>query len=256
MKTLFAFVKKEWMDLVRSGRLMILAILFVLLGILSPAIAKLTPWMMESMGSAMADTGLVIGAVRVDAMTSWTQFFKNIPIGLIAFVLIQSSIFTKEYQSGTLVLVLTKGLDRFKVVLAKCGVVTLLWTVGYWLCFGITWFYTGYYWDNSIVRNLGAAVLNWWLFGLWVVEAMVLFSTICRNNTGVLMGAGGVVVVSYMLSMVAKVAPYLPTKLMDGNSLMTGAATPADYREAVVIVAVMTVAFVVASIPVMNKRRI
>lgn len=56
MKTLFAFAKKEWMDLVRSGRLMILAILFVLLGILGPAITKLTPWMMESMADSMADT--------------------------------------------------------------------------------------------------------------------------------------------------------------------------------------------------------
>ena len=119
MKTLFAFVKKEWMDLVRSGRLMILAILFVLLGILSPAIAKLTPWMMESMGSAMADTGLVISAVRVDAMTSWTQFFKNIPMALIAFVLMTGGTFTKEYESGTLVLMLTRGLARYKVVLAK-----------------------------------------------------------------------------------------------------------------------------------------
>lgn len=256
MKTLFAFAKKEWMDLVRSGRLMILAILFVLLGILGPAITKLTPWMMESMADSMADTGLVISAVRVDALTSWTQFFKNAPIGLIAFVLIQSSIFTKEYQSGTLVLVLTKGLDRFKVVLAKCGIVTMLWTVCYWACFGITWVYTDYYWDNSIISNLGAAALNWWLFGLWIVGAMVLFSTICRNNTGVLMGVGGVVVGSYMLGLVPKVEPYLPTKLMDGTSLMTGAATPADYREAVVIVAVMTVAFVVASIPVMNKRHI
>lgn len=256
MKTLFAFAKKEWMDLVRSGRLMILTILFVLLGILSPAIAKLTPWMMESMADAMADTGLVISAVRVDALTSWTQFFKNVPMGLIAFVLIQSSIFTKEYQSGTLVLVLTKGLDRFKVVLAKCGIVTLLWTVCYWACFGITWVYTDYFWDNGIVNNLAVAALNWWLFGLWVVEAMVLFSTICRSNTGVLMGVGGVVVGSYMLSMVPKVAPYLPTKLMDSAGLMTGAATPADSWEAVVIVAVMTVAFVVASIPVMNKRRI
>lgn len=256
MKTLFAFAKKEWMDLVRSGRLMILAILFVLLGILGPAIAKLTPWMMESMGDSMADTGLVISAVRVDALTSWTQFFKNAPIGLIAFVLIQSNIFTKEYQSGTLVLVLTKGLDRFKVVLAKCGIVTMLWTVCYWACFGITWVYTDYYWDNSIISNLGVAALNWWLFGLWIVEAMVLFSTICRNNTGVLMGVGGVTVGSYMLGLVPKVKPYLPTKLMDGTSLMTGAATPADYREAVVIVAVMIVAFVIASIPVMNKRRI
>ena len=39
--------------------------------------------------------------------------------GLIAFVLLQSSIFTREYTSGTLTLSLTKGLARYKVVLSK-----------------------------------------------------------------------------------------------------------------------------------------
>ena len=45
MKSLIAFIKKEWMEQVRSGRLLILLILFTLFGIMNPAIAKLTPWM-------------------------------------------------------------------------------------------------------------------------------------------------------------------------------------------------------------------
>lgn len=256
MKALFAFAKKEWMDLVRSGRLVVLTILFILLGITSPAIAKLTPWIMERMEEAMADTSLVVSAVRVDALTSWTQFFKNMPMGLIVFVLTQSNIFTKEYQSGTLVLALTKGLARYQVFLAKCGTVTLLWSACYWACFGITLGYNTYFWDNGIIRHLAVAALNWWLFSLWVVEAMVLFSTICRNNTGVLLGTGSVVMASYLLGMLPKVAPYLPTKLMQTTELMIGAAAPADSREAVVIVAVMTVGFIAASIPVMNTRHI
>ena len=43
MKSLCAFLKKEWMDLVRSGRFMVLFIIFLLLGIMNPAIAKITP---------------------------------------------------------------------------------------------------------------------------------------------------------------------------------------------------------------------
>ena len=121
MKGMLAFIKKEWLETVRSGRLGILAVVFVILGIMNPAIAKMTPLMMELMTDSLAEMGMNITEVYVDAMTSWTQFFKNIPIGLIAFVLICSNTFTKEYQSGTLVLVLTKGLARYKVVAAKCG---------------------------------------------------------------------------------------------------------------------------------------
>ena len=43
MKSLLAFIKKETMEQFRSGRLMILGILFVLLGVMNPAVAKITP---------------------------------------------------------------------------------------------------------------------------------------------------------------------------------------------------------------------
>ena len=49
MKSLLAFMKKEWMEQVRSGRLLILVIIFILLGIMNPAVAKLTPWLLEMM---------------------------------------------------------------------------------------------------------------------------------------------------------------------------------------------------------------
>ena len=133
MKSLLAFIKKETMEQLRSGRLIILGILFVLLGIMNPAVAKLTPWMLEIFADSLAESGMTVTNVTVSAMDSWVQFFKNIPIGLIAFVLLQSSIFTKEYGSGTLVLSLTKGLARFKVVISKTAVLAVLWTLGYWL---------------------------------------------------------------------------------------------------------------------------
>ena len=42
MRALFAFIKKELTEQARSGKLLFLTILFVLLGIMNPAIAKLT----------------------------------------------------------------------------------------------------------------------------------------------------------------------------------------------------------------------
>ncbi len=199
MKSLFAFMKKEFTEQLRSGRLMILGLLFVLFGIMNPAIAKLTPWLLDIMADSLAESGMIVTDVKVSAMDSWVQFFKNMPMGLIAFVLIESSIFTKEYTSGTLVLSLTKGLERYKVVVSKTVVLTALWTVGYWLCFGITYGYSAYFWDNSIAQNLVFSVVCWWLFGMMVVALMVLFSTVTTTNTGVLLGTGGVVLASYLV---------------------------------------------------------
>ena len=40
MKPLLAFIKKEYLEAARTGKITILALLFVLFGIMNPAIAK------------------------------------------------------------------------------------------------------------------------------------------------------------------------------------------------------------------------
>lgn len=254
MRSLFAFMKKELMEQLRSGRLMILGLLFVLFGIMNPAIAKLTPWLLETMNDSLAESGMTVTDVKVSAMDSWVQFYKNMPMGLIAFVLLESSIFTKEYTSGTLVLSLTKGLERYKVVISKAAVLTVLWTLGYWLCFGITYGYSAYFWDNSIAQNLIFSVICWWLFGVMVVALMVLFSTVAKSNTGVLLGTGGVVLASCLIGLLPKFSKYLPTYLTDGNALIYGLAETKTYMPSLMIaIAAGAICFAI-SIPIFNKK--
>lgn len=256
MKTLLAFMKKEWLEQLRSGWLAILGILFVLFGIMNPAIAKLTPWLFEVMADTLEGSGLSVTAVTVSAMDSWMQFFKNIPMALIVFILLESSIFTKEYQSGTLVLALTKGLDRYKVVISKTLTLLVLWSVGYWLCFGITYGYNAYFWDNSVAQNLLFSVLCWWLFGIWTIVLAILFSTSAKSNTGVLTGTGGIIIVSYLIGMIPKVKEYMPMLLMDGNSLIYGASDPQTYSAAIFITVILCVICFVICIPMFNKKQI
>ena len=256
MKPLIAFMKKEYLEAVRTGKIIILSLLFVLFGIMNPAIAKLTPWMMEMLSDTIAESGLSVTNIQVDAMTSWAQFFKNIPIVLIAFVLILCDIFTKEYRSGTLLLVLTKGLSRYKVVLAKTVLLLSLWSFGYWLSFAITYGYNAYYWDNGVAENLFFSSAIWWLFGVWVICLIVLFSSLLQNNTGVSLGVGGTVVLSYLLSVIPKVKGYLPTMLMDASPLLNGSEGRDAYIKAIIVAAVFCVICIAVSIPTMNKKQL
>jgi ABC-2 type transport system permease protein len=250
------FLKKEILEQLRSGKLMILSILFVLFGIMNPATAKLTPWLLEMMADSMAQGGMTITAADPTALDSWMQFYKNIPMALIAFILMESNIFTREYQSGTMLLSLTKGLSRYKVVIAKSLVLILLWTLGYWLCFGITYGYNAYFWDNSIAKNLITSVVYWWVFGLWVIGLVILFSTLSNENTGVLVGTGGIVLVSSLLSFFPKLSNYLPTSLSDGNSLIYGLVDTDKYTTAFVIAAVTGLTCIALSIPIFNKKQL
>lgn len=256
MRSLIAFLKKELMEQSRTSKLVLLGILFTLFGLMSPVIAKLTPLMVEMMAETMAQSGMIVTEVTVTALDCWTQFYKNVPLALIAFVLVESSIFTREFETGTLLLSLTKGLDRYKVVVAKTVVLVTLWTVGYWLCFGITYAYSVYFWDNSIVQHLWLGAVYLWVFGVLIVGLMMLFSTLSGSNTGVLVGTGGVVLVSYLLSMVPKISKYLPTQLMDGTSLIYGKLTPEDYTAALIITAALSAACFIISIPVFNKKSV
>lgn len=256
MKTLTAFVKKDFKEQFRSGKLAFILIIFTAVGIMNPAVAKLTPWLLEIFADSLTESGMTITDVTVTAMDSWVQFFKNMPIALIVFVLLEGSILTSEYSSGTLVLSLTKGLERFKVVISKTAILTLLWSVCYWLCFGITYFYSGYFWDNSIAKNLLFSALCYWIFGIFTVALIILFSVISNSNTGVLLGGGAVVLASVMLGMIPKLEKVLPTKLTDGNSLIYGMQDTKEYLAALIVtLSLSTICFAV-SIPIFNKKEI
>lgn len=264
MRPFAAFMKKEFLESVRTGRLVILMLLFVLFGIMNPAIAKLTPWLMEMYADTMAESGLIITEIQVDAMTSWTQFFKNIPMALIAFVLLSSDTFTREYKSGTLLLVLTKGLARFQVVLGKSALLFSLWTLGYWLCFSITYGYNAYFWDNSIAGNLFPAALLWWLFGVWVICLLILFSALLRNSTEVTLCIGGTALFGYLCSLLPKLKAYTPTMLMNAASLLSGMEGNIEenikvidsFQKAVIVTVILSVICLAVSIPVINKKQL
>lgn len=242
-----AFLKKEWMENVRSGRLLLLLLIFLLFGIMNPAFAKLTPWMMNVMSDSLEDAGFLVGEVTVDAMTSWAQFYKNIPMTLLIFVLLNSGTFTVEYQKETLIPVVTRGLSRSRILAAKTVMLAGLWTVGYFLCYGTTLGYNWYFWDNRIAAHCGLGAVYYWFFGLWVISWMIFFSTVCQSSIQVLAGTGAVVFGVYLLGMVPKLHFWLPSELMNGLKLLQGLSEPKDYGFCLIVTGITAAAALLLS---------
>jgi ABC-2 type transport system permease protein len=232
-----------------------LAAVFVLFGIMNPGMAKLTPFIMESFADSLAQTGVVITEYEVTAFDSWLQFFKNIPMALIVFVLAECGIFTREYNANTLVLCLTKGLSRPKVMLAKTAVLLTLWTALYFICFGITYAYSAYFWDNSVICSLGFSVFGWWLLGTLAVMLVPFFSAIMNANTGVALGVGAVFGGAYLIGIVPALKELTPAFLMKTNALMYGQAESGEYVYAVMITALLCVAAIASAFPIFNKKQ-
>lgn len=101
MRQLRAMMKKELFEQLKTHRLVVMLLLFTLVGVLSPAFAKMTPWLLDLVSGDMAETGIQIGNLEVTSLSSWTQYYKNMQIILFVFLILYGGILTSEYQHGT-----------------------------------------------------------------------------------------------------------------------------------------------------------
>lgn len=256
MIQLTAFTKKEFTEIIRTGKFLIMIIIFIIFGIMNPAIAKLTPWLFEMLSDNLAEQGMTITNVEVTALTSWQQFFKNIPTGLVVMVVMICGVLVNEYQRGTLINVLTKGLARWKIIIAKSFMVIVLWSICYWLCYTITYLYNMYFWDNSIAHYLFSSAVCMYLFGIWLISLIILSSTFFDNNSGVLLTTGGAVLVSYLISLVPTISKYLPTQLLSAGNMVYSTSSPSDFTASIIITISLTVIGFVVSIIKFNRKKI
>lgn len=256
MRQLVTFTKKEFIELNRTNKLLVLGIVFLLFGIMNPGIAKLTPWLMETMANELESSGLFVKEVVVTALDSWMQFFKNIPMAIIVFILMFSGILTNEYQKGTLVNMVTKGLSRWKIIASKLIVMLVAWSIGYWMCFGVTYVYNEYYWDNSIAKNLLPSVFVIYILGIWFITMIILFSSIFRTNSSVAIMTAVVFGVMYVLSMIPDIEKYLPVKLIDASSMPMGVGMPKDFVAALIVTGIWSIINIFVGILCFNKKNL
>lgn len=255
MKTALAYEKKEWKEYLRTGKIVILGAVFVLFGLMNPAMAKLTPLLLEKFAEA-EENGMTITLTTLDASMSWTQFYKNVPMALIVCCLLLGNTMTGEIQKGTLILVLTKGLSRWKIPLIKGLNLCLVWSIGYWVCYGITYFYTGYYWDNTILFNLEFAALCYWMMGLMILALLIFFSSVFSSYGGVIASTGAVYAGLSFLGIIPSIAKYLPTYLGASQDLLFNVKKTGDFLPAMGVTAVVTIVSIVLGCVLFNKKEL
>ena len=256
MKQLSEFLKKEVLEQIRTGKFVIITILFCIFGIMNPAIAKLTPAMMSLLSEQLEESGLIVNDITVDASVSWQQFYKNMPIALIIFIVLFAGILINEYQKNTLLNILTKGMSRYKIILSKTVILSILWTFGYFLSYGITYAYNAYFWDNKILYNIGFCAFCTYFAGLWLISLIPLASSIAKSVSIVMLTCGGAYIVSYLISMLPKASKYMPTHLMDFAPLLSGVLKSSDYITAIIVTSVLILFNIILSILLFNKKQI
>ena len=256
MKQLIAFTKKESLEIVRNSKLLIIGIVFIIVGIMNPAIAMLTPKLMELMSEQLEGAGIVLDEVTVNALTSWQQYFKNLPMAVLVFLLMFSGILVGELQKGTLINMLTKGLNRSKVVISKFIILTIVWSLCLSVCFGITYGYNSYFWDNSIAKHLGFTFICTYIGGIWLISLIFVVSMFIKSSTGVASVMAVIFLGKDLIQMIPGISKHLPTFIFECGKLVDGAGKTSDYNRVIIEILILTVVNIIAAIYIFNRKNI
>ncbi|WP_167957404.1 ABC transporter permease [Anaerosporobacter faecicola] len=254
MRAYIAFTKKEWVESIRTYRLFILLAVFFVLGIMNPLTAKLTPTLLAN----FAPEGMVVEIPTPTALDSWIQFHKNVPqMGLFVLVIMFSGAMTGEYNKGTFVNMVTKGLKRRTIIFAKFTMSVLLWTMSLLLCFGLSSYYTAYYWNLDGFTQILQSVICVWLFGILLLSMLLFFGAVVRNGYACMMFTGGMVVIFFLLNMLPSLQKYNPVYLVGScQSLITGELVMSDFTASIIISIVFVVLSIVGSVLCFDRKKL
>lgn len=254
MKNYFTFLKKELLESVRTYKMFILLTVFLLLGIMNPLIAKLTPEIVEMAMPA----GMDITVAAPTAMDSWLQFYKNVgQIGVFVIVLVLSGMLSAELSKGTLINLLTKGLSRSVVIFAKYTYMILMWTAGYALSYLVTWGYTVFLFPKDNASNVLLSAFFLWVFGVFLLAVLMLGAVLSGNSYGGLLITGGVFVICMLLNMFPAVHKFNPLTLGSDNvALIQNTVKPGAFFPAVGVAGVIVVLAIAGSVMLFRKKQL
>ena len=254
MRIFLSLLKKEAIEGARTKKMISTCILFLFIGLISPLTAKLTPMILQSIATGNID----INVAPPSEIDSWTQFFKNISqIGMFGLAIILSTQMANEFQKGTLINLLSKGLPRYQVVLSKIFYNFILWFLAYYSSFILTYFYTKYFFGISFpIRNILMAALLPFIFGLFLISLEILAGVISGNVIGTLILTTVGIVIQLILSIRDEIVKYMPIALIGKPVNLIKGIGYDDYYVPIITGSILLILCIVISIAVINKKQI
>jgi len=208
----YTSLRKEILELVRTHRLLVMAVVLIAFGLSSPLLAKLMPELMRLVPGGEDFLALIPPPTINDAIA---QYVKNLSLfGLLLAYLMTMGAVAQEKERGTAVLMLVKPLPRAVFLLAKFVALALAF-LGCMALAGLA----GYYYTMLLfgAPDLSAwVVLNvmLWLYFLVYVAVTLLASTIAKSQAAAAgLGIGAIAVLGALPS-TPGLGKYLPGQLV------------------------------------------
>lgn len=254
MKDIYYFTKKELLEVWRTKRLLILLVVFIIFGILSPLMAKLTPEILKS--SFGSEVQLTIP--EPTSIDSWIQFYKNITqMGIYILVILYSNSVSGEVSRGSLTNLVTKGLNRSAVITSKYLVIAMQGVLAVCLSFSITAAYTAYYFPDNNSPHIVIALVPLLIFMLFLSALIVFGSAISSNSFAGLLFTITTIALFYLMNLFENISKFNPISLIGENvSILQGETQLNEQYWAMSISLLATIFLFSAAISVMNKKKL
>ena len=252
MSGYIAFVKKEFTENMKNYRFLILFAVFLIFGITSAFLAKYTPEILSALTKDMEMSS------EPAALDAWKQFYKNMSgVGFSAFIILYGNSLSNEYSKGTLVLMVTKGLSRKAVILAKYTVAAVLMTVSYWTSYAATYGCTALLWNDRTLSHVALAASALWLSGFLYLSILMTGCVMFRQTFTSILFTGGMAALLSLAGMAEPIARFHTFILTSKNvDLISGTTVPADFIIPALISVMISVFGLLTAIRLFNKKQL
>lgn len=241
---LFTALRKELLEQVRSYRMLVVLVVFLLFGLLSPVLAKLTPELFKLMPGGDTLALLIPPPTAADAVA---QYLKNLSqFGIILALLLGMGAVAQEKTQGTAALILTKPMPRSSFLLAKFGALKLTFAVGILFAAAAGYYYTLFLFEPLSLTGWLALNAFLFLFLLVHVALTLLCSTLVRSQAAAGALAFAEMAVLGILASLPGVGDYLPAQLLTWGAGLAIGGSQSYWGALMLSVAIILVTLVAA----------
>ena len=238
------FLRKELREALRGNRLLVVGVVFLLLGIISPVTAKYTPELLKLIGTGQA--GVTITFPTPTVADAIAQYLKNVAgTGVLVAILLPMGMVAREKERGTAAFALTKPLSREAFLAAKLVALLVTLAAGVALAAIATYFYTALLFKPIALGGFIACTLLI-LLSLVVYALLTFLGSVVANSQLPAVGIGlAAWAVISLVSVIPSATKFTPAGLIEAASALALGTTPAHLATSLagsLIIAVVAVA--------------
>lgn len=247
-----AFLRKELREALRSKRLLVVSVVFLLFGIISPVTAKYTPELLKLIGTGQA--GVTITFPTPTVADAIAQYLKNVAgTGILVALLLPMGMVAREKERGTAAFALTKPLSREAFLAAKLVALLAMLAAGVILAAIAAYFYTALLFKPIAPGGFIACTLLI-LLSLLVYGLLTFLGSVVANSQLPAVGIGlAAWAVISLISVIPSAAKFTPAGLLEPASALALGTTPAHLGTS--LVSNIVLAAVVVALAWLSFRR-